>query len=156
MCGECTLELKICVLGSFYTHASSSSSVYMDPKSACFIFKPQQTFDSTVSHSCHLSWRLSWLTLKLENPPAGRSRHAPLWFMSFELRHGYPVTESQPYMSQFESMVGKGRACHANGSLLPRNWVQAVLPAAVKNDSVLFTSQNYKWASWGQNTRWAK
>lgn len=50
------------------------------------------------------------------------------------------ATEFQTYMSQFKSTAGENGACRANGSVLLRNRVQAVLPAAIKNNSTAFGS----------------
>lgn len=142
------LESSRCVTRGHFIHTSSSSCV--DTHLATRV---AQNLDNrclmscccicllAVSHSCRLRSRLcTWLTLKLENPPVGCSRHAP--FMIYEVWIEAWIspcdTESQTYTSQLKYTAGKRRARRANGSVLLRNRIEAVLPAAVKNNSVVF------------------
>lgn len=50
------------------------------------------------------------------------------------------AAEYETYMSQFKSKAIKRGTCTANGSVLLRNCVQAVLPAAMKSNSFVFGS----------------
>lgn len=68
------------------------------------------------------------------------SRAFMIYELGIETRISPCATESQTYMSQFKSKAGKTGTCRAKGSVLLRNCVQTVFPAAVKNKRIELAS----------------
>lgn len=127
-----------------FNHTSSFSSVDTHPRVAlkldnrclmsCF-FHDNKCFSLNSQSQLHLNN----IKVRKSTSEMQPSRTFMIYEVWIEARISPRATESQTYMSQLKSTAGKRRARRANGSVLLRNCTEAVLPAATRNNSVVFS-----------------
>lgn len=143
----------MCDPGSFHPHISSPSCVDTNPRvvqnlnkkkkkvnTFLFFSPPQQIFVSRQSITAAVSLLKIVCLINIKTRKSTSRMQLSCAFMIYEFgietRISPCAAESQTYMSRFKSKAGKTGTCRAKGSVLLRNCVQAVLPAAVKNKRI--------------------
>lgn len=109
-----------------------------------FFSPPQQIFVSRQSITAAVSLLKIVCLINIKTGKStGRmqlSRAFMIYELGIETRISPCATESQTYTPRFKSKAGKTGTRRAKGSVLLRNCVQAVLPAAVKNKRIELAS----------------